>query len=180
VIRGRKVVAVEGVALAIGGRSASGFTQSDISSEPVQQRLAALICEVHDLLHSASAPRQDGRPGIVPQSAATTLRLGDITIDADRMTVTLAAEPVDLTSREILVLRYLLQHRGRVVTRQQLLVDVWGYRYTGDDRTIDVHVSRLRRKLPPLRGMLRAVKHVGYRLDPPEATLAANRRIANI
>ena len=75
----------------------------------------------------------------------------------------------------MLVLRYLLKRPGRVVTRQQLLTDVWGYRYTGDDRTVDVHISRLRRKLPSLGNRLVAIKHVGYRLDVD----AGRARIAN-
>jgi DNA-binding response OmpR family regulator len=52
-----------------------------------------------------------------------------------------------------------------VVTRQQLLTDVWGYTYLGDDRTVDVHISRLRHKLRSLGSRLIAIRHVGYRLD---------------
>jgi two-component system phosphate regulon response regulator PhoB len=110
------------------------------------------------------------------------LLIGDISLDMERMTVTMAGKRVELTSRELLLLRYLAQRRGRVVTRQQLLQDVWGYQYGGDDRTVDVHVSRVRRKLPPLRAFLRAVKHVGYRLEAAEApavNTGTSRRIAN-
>ena len=55
-----------------------------------------------------------------------------------------------LTAKEFLLLEYLLQHRGRVLSRDVLLTDVWGYRYTGGTRTVDVHVRRLREKLPLL------------------------------
>ena len=57
---------------------------------------------------------------------------------------------VTLTAKEFLLLEYLLQHRGRVLSRDVLLTDVWGYRYTGGTRTVDVHVRRLREKLPLL------------------------------
>ena len=57
---------------------------------------------------------------------------------------------VTLTAKEFLLLEYLLQHRGRVLSRDLLLTDVWGYRYTGGTRTVDVHVRRLREKLPLL------------------------------
>ena len=60
------------------------------------------------------------------------------------------ARDVTLTAKEFLLLEYLLQHRGRVLSRDVLLTDVWGYRYTGGTRTVDVHVRRLREKLPLL------------------------------
>ena len=56
-----------------------------------------------------------------------------------------------LTAKEFLLLQYLLEHRGRVLSRDLLLTDVWGYQYTGGTRTVDVHVRRLREKLPFLR-----------------------------
>ena len=131
------------------------------------------------LLHRHGVPARStaGAP-----AAESMLLIGDISLDMERMTVTMAGKRVELTSRELLLLRYLAQRRGRVVTRQQLLQDVWGYQYGGDDRTVDVHVSRVRRKLPPLRAFLRAVKHVGYCLEAAEApavNTGTSRRIAN-
>ena len=55
-----------------------------------------------------------------------------------------------LTAKEFLLLQYLLEHRGRVLSRDLLLSDVWGYQYTGGTRTVDVHVRRLREKMPLL------------------------------
>jgi DNA-binding response OmpR family regulator len=89
-------------------------------------------------------------------------------LDEDGLTVSEEGREVALTPREVLLLRYLLQRPGRVVTRPQLLTVVWGWQYTGDDRTVDVHVSRLRRKLPSLTGRLVAIRNVGYRLDLEE------------
>jgi two-component system alkaline phosphatase synthesis response regulator PhoP len=81
------------------------------------------------------------------------------------LVVTESGQQVALTAREVQVLRYLIERPGRVVTRHHLLTDVWGYTYTGDDRTVDVHVSRLRRKLPSLRDRLLAIRNLGYRLE---------------
>ena len=71
----------------------------------------------------------------------------------------------------LLLHRHLLQHRGRVLSREVLLADVWGYTYMGGSRTVDVHVRRLREKLPILESALVTVKQFGYKLaDDREAT----------
>ena len=72
---------------------------------------------------------------------------------------------VTLTAKEFMLLQYLLMHRGRVLSRDVLLGDVWGYRYTGGTRTVDVHVRRLREKLPILVDALVTVKQFGYKLE---------------
>jgi DNA-binding response OmpR family regulator len=92
------------------------------------------------------------------------IRYGAIVVDPERHTVTCGGETVMLTAKEFLLLHYLLQHRGRVLSRDVLLTDVWGYRYTGGTRTVDVHVRRLREKLPPLANALVTVKQFGYKL----------------
>ena len=83
-------------------------------------------------------------------STAAPLQYGPITIDADRHTVAVDGEDVRLTAKEFLLLQYLVQHRGRVLSRDLLLSDVWGYHYTGGTRTVDVHIRRLREKIPSL------------------------------
>jgi DNA-binding response OmpR family regulator len=87
-----------------------------------------------------------------------------ITIDADRHVVTLDGVEVKLTAKEFLLLQYLVQHRGRVLSRDLLLTDVWGYQYTGGTRTVDVHIRRLREKLPVLNDAIETVKQFGYKL----------------
>ena len=69
-----------------------------------------------------------------------------------------------LTAKEFLLLQYLIQHRGRVLSRDVLLTDVWGYQYTGGTRTVDVHIRRLREKLPVLNQAIETVKQFGYKL----------------
>ena len=94
----------------------------------------------------------------------TKLSLGGLTVDLSTHTVTDEGCDAKLTAKEFLLLRYLLQHRDRVLSRDLLLGDVWGYRYTGGTRTVDVHVRRLREKLPTLVSKLVTVKQFGYKL----------------
>jgi len=98
------------------------------------------------------------------EASAPVLRLGPIAVDLAKHTVTLDGREVKLTAKEFMLLQYFLEHRGRVVSRDTLLGDVWGYRYTGGTRTVDVHVRRLREKLPTLVDALATIKQFGYKL----------------
>lgn len=119
-----------------------------------------LVARVRALLRRsqrAAAP-QPGPPQPAP------LTYGPIAIDAERHIVTASGAPVTLTAKEFLLLEYFLRHRGRVLSRDVLLTDVWGYKYTGGTRTVDVHIRRLREKLPSLESSLVTVKQFGYKL----------------
>jgi DNA-binding response OmpR family regulator len=94
----------------------------------------------------------------------TKLSLATLTMDLATHAVVDGGKEVKLTAKEFMLLRYFLQHRGRVLSRDLLLGDVWGYRYTGGTRTVDVHVRRLREKLPVLIDRLVTVKQFGYKL----------------
>ena len=113
----------------------------------------------------ASAPccdaRRGGRAGGVP------LRFGPLLVDPDRHLVTLDGEEARLTAKEFLLLKYLIEHRGRVLSRDVLLSDVWDYKYTGGTRTVDVHIRRLREKLPVLSDAIVTIKQFGYKLVDP-------------
>jgi two-component system, OmpR family, alkaline phosphatase synthesis response regulator PhoP len=104
-----------------------------------------------------------------PTLTTTTLAYGPIALDTERHLVSSDGRDVTLTAKEFLLLEYLLLHRGRVLSRDLLLTDVWGYRYTGGTRTVDVHVRRLREKLPALVDGLVTVKQFGYKLVDPVA-----------
>ncbi len=101
---------------------------------------------------------------LAPAPTDGIIRHGAITIDADRHIVTLDGSEVKLTAKEFLLLQYLVQHRGRVLSRDVLLTDVWGYQYTGGTRTVDVHIRRLREKLPVLNDAIETIKQFGYKL----------------
>jgi two-component system alkaline phosphatase synthesis response regulator PhoP len=97
-----------------------------------------------------------------PQEAP--LRFGDLEVDRDRHVARWAGQAVTLTAKEFALLVALLEADGRVLSRQALLEGVWGYSYSEGTRTVDVHVSRLREKLPGLAPAIRTVKALGYRL----------------
>jgi two-component system, OmpR family, alkaline phosphatase synthesis response regulator PhoP len=105
--------------------------------------------------------RRSGRTA----AADSRLRHGPVELDRERHVVTLEGAPVQLTAKEFKLLEYLMLHRGRVLSRDVLLTDVWGYQYTGGTRTVDVHVRRLREKLPVLGDAIVTVKQFGYKLD---------------
>jgi two-component system alkaline phosphatase synthesis response regulator PhoP len=77
------------------------------------------------------------------------LRFGDVVVDTRKAEVSRAGQPLDLSAREFLLLKYFIEHRGETLTREQLLNDVWGYRSMPSTRTVDVHVAWLRQKIEP-------------------------------
>ena len=99
-----------------------------------------------------------------PAEGERILRYGPLALDIERHVVTDGEQEVKLTAKEYLLLRYFLEHRGRVLSRDLLLTDVWGYQYTGGTRTVDVHVRRLREKLPALVQAVETIKQFGYKL----------------
>jgi len=98
------------------------------------------------------------------EDAPATLTFGQLEVDRARNTVRWAGHPVALTAKEFALLAALIAARGRTLTRERLLEDVWGYTYAEGTRTVDVHVRRLREKLPGVAPAIRTVKGLGYRL----------------
>jgi len=94
---------------------------------------------------------------------AGPLRVGDVEVDTDRHEVRVGGQVVALTAREFDLLAYLAENEGLVLSRRQLLDGVWGADWVGDDRTVDVHVRQLRKKLGSSLP-LSTVWGVGYRL----------------
>lgn len=88
---------------------------------------------------------------------------GRLTIDVDDVSASCDGAKIKLTNKEFTLLSTLARKRGRVATRQQLLDQVWGYRYYGDARTLDVHIRRLRQKLGACGDCIETVVGVGYR-----------------
>ena len=109
------------------------------------------------------------RRGIRSSSVDRLLSFGALVVNDDEHLVSMNGREVRLTAKEFLLLRYMLEHRGRLLSRDVLLSDVWGYTYTGTTRTVDVHIRRLREKLPVLRRAIVTVKQFGYKLVDFEA-----------
>ena len=94
---------------------------------------------------------------------AEQLRVGDLCVDIPRHMVSVGGEQIDLTATEFKLLCTLMQRRGRVQTRDQLLQDVWQYDNVIDTRTVDTHMRRLRDKLGSAARYIDTVRGVGYR-----------------
>ncbi len=92
------------------------------------------------------------------------IRCGDLVIDRAKCEVTVDGRLVVLTFREYELLNFLARNRGRVFTRETLLNKVWGYDYYGGDRTVDVHIRRLRSKIESSsHTFIETVRNIGYR-----------------
>lgn len=92
------------------------------------------------------------------------VKCGDLVIDVDNCEVTVDSRLVTLTFKEYELLRFLASNKGRVFTRDALLNEVWGYDYYGGDRTVDVHIRRLRSKIEDsTHAFIETVRNIGYR-----------------
>jgi two-component system alkaline phosphatase synthesis response regulator PhoP len=114
-----------------------------------------LVARVRALMRRLNRQEDDEVPTV----------LGSLEIDRARHTVRWEGQPVHLTAKEFALLVALVEARGRVLSRQALLEQVWGYSYAEGTRTVDVHVRRLREKLPGIADRLITVKSLGYRMS---------------
>jgi DNA-binding response OmpR family regulator len=125
----------------------------DYVTKPFSPR--ELVARVRAILRRADGPPADGRPAVV--------LAGQVEVDTGRREARVDGTVVPLAAREFDLLRFLADHSGLVLTRQQLLDGVWGAGWFGDERTVDVHVRQLRKKLGDALP-LTTVWGVGYRL----------------
>lgn len=120
-------------------------------------------------LNKVSTPLEEGSAvssGIDKETRRQrSLEIGPLRIDLDGHQVYCRGQEVELQPKQFDLLKYLMQNRGTVLTRDQLLQNVWGYDYVGDTRTVDVHVRWLREKLeedPANPRLIQTVRGVGY------------------
>ena len=100
-------------------------------------------------------------------SEGTSISAGDITLYTDKREVYKNGRKIDLTLKEFELLRLLIQNRGKVLTREELLDKVWGYEFFGETRTVDVHIRYLRKKLDKDSSegkCIETIRGVGYKL----------------
>jgi len=100
-----------------------------------------------------------------PVSPAKQLTAGGLTVDLEERTVTADGARIPLTYKEFELLRLFLSRPGAAFTREQLLSNIWGVDYTGETRTVDMHIKTLRQKLGDYGAMIETVRNVGYRLE---------------
>ena len=127
----------------------------DYMTKPFNPR--ELVARVRAILRRATTEREKGESAVLVH--------GDLTIDAGRREARVGEQEIQLAPKEFDLLWELLDHRGLVLTRDQLLERVWGYTFAGDTRTVDVHVRQLRRKLGDASPIV-TVWGVGYKVSP--------------
>jgi DNA-binding response OmpR family regulator len=135
-----------------------------------EDRLRGFAVGADDYVTKPFSPRElVARVGAVLRRAHAAprwlLAVGPLELDVRRRLATLSGVPLSLRSREFDLLAYLAAHAGEACPRMELLDQVWGYDFAGDERTIDVHVRRLRDALGGAAPMLRTVWNVGYTLS---------------
>ncbi|MBC7258501.1 MAG: response regulator transcription factor [Chloroflexi bacterium] len=113
-----------------------------------------LVARVRAVLRRAKGPSDSGEP----------IRIGDLVIDPHRREVTIRGQRVDMRTKEFDVLLVLAQHKGMVVTREQILKLAWGYDFYGETRTVDVHVAHVRNKIQSSGVSIETIWGVGYKL----------------
>jgi DNA-binding response OmpR family regulator len=101
------------------------------------------------------------REGNIPEKS---FQYGTLSVDTVKHEVKIDGGEVELTAKEFELLLYMLENKGRVLTRDMILNHVWGYDYFGSTRTVDVHVTRLRQKIPMLTEAIFTIKSFGYKL----------------
>ena len=143
----------------------------DYLTKPFSMR--ELLARVKAQLRRVRALREEliadlETPTTDPDASAAPLRFGNLSLDLTRHEVRLNGEPLALKPQEYDLLVYLAQKRGRVLSRDQILEEVWGWDYTGGSRTVDVHVRWLREKIedePANPTRIITVRGAGYRFE---------------
>jgi two-component system response regulator RegX3 len=110
------------------------------------------------------------RAGSIPPTAEAPIEIGELRLDPERRSVEHRGEPVELTRKEFELLQRLMRDAGRVVTREQLIEDVWDMNWFGSTKTLDVHISGVRRKLeedPAAPRYIHTIRGVGFRFSAP-------------
>lgn len=91
------------------------------------------------------------------------LTLGGITVDDSKHIVTCNGEVCTLTFKEYELLKYLIKNKGMALSRETIIINVWGYDFEGESRTVDMHITTLRQKLGDYGNLIKTVRNVGYK-----------------
>jgi two-component system response regulator RegX3 len=121
-----------------------------------------VVARIRAVLRRADAPEPVGQ---------AALEIGEVRLEPEKRVVTLRGEPLELSRKEFDVLELLMRNAGAVVTRERLIDEVWAPNWFGSTKTLDVHVSGIRRKLgddPTAARYLHTVRGVGFRFSTPE------------
>ena len=136
----------------------------DYMTKPFSMR--ELLARIRAMLRRAEMMRQEATPA--GKTLHSTIRAGDIEIDFLRHSVSRAGSIIEVTPKEFELLSCLMKNLGLVLSRDQLLQEVWGYGFEGDTRTVDVHIRWLRQKIeadPANPRHLVTVRGIGYKFE---------------
>src|ERR1700683_1641560 len=132
----------------------------------------ALVARVRAVLRRTTRAPEGG----AHSGGAALLQVGDLELDEEHWIVRRAGTPVELSPTEFRLLAFLMRNQGRMLTRQQLLENVWGWEFAGQSQVVETYVSYLRRKLDPLGPpLIHTQRGVGYSLRLPPEAEHANR-----
>jgi DNA-binding response OmpR family regulator len=138
----------------------------DYLTKPFSMR--ELMARVKALLRRVRLIREEIGVSNAALAEAEMMVFDDLTINLSRREVSLKEAALSLKPQEYELMLYLAQHRGRALSREAILENVWGWEYTGDSRTVDVHVRWLREKIeiePANPRRIVTVRGVGYRFE---------------
>ncbi len=116
-----------------------------------------MVARIKAVLRRCSAPRERGEQEEV-------IRIGELEVNQQEHKVSVGGSEVVLTLKEYELLKKFLQHPGIVFSRDKLLNDIWGYEFSGETRTVDVHIRTLRQKLGSAGELVETIRGVGYRM----------------
>jgi len=141
----------------------------------MRELLARIRALLRRVTLDAQSPASSGQAAETPElvagavpierdAASTAIVRGPLRVDPAMHVATLDGEELDLTPKEFELLQLFVEHPGRAFSREFLVERIWGYEYDGFERTVDTHITRLRKKLGPLGDKIITVWGVGYRL----------------
>lgn len=99
------------------------------------------------------------------EALSEQLKVGEITVYQKNKRVDVGDKTIDLANLEYKILLYLIRNKGRIVSREQLLNQIWGYEFEGNDRVVDSHVKKLRKALGPCASYIKTVIKMGYEFE---------------
>lgn len=127
------------------------YVVKPFSPKEVMARVNVIVSRNRQCMQKTDSPKQ--------------LRFDGLAIDMAGRTVTVDGRRAELTPKETDLLFYLVRNRNIALTRDQLLRDVWGYDYYGDDRTVDTHIKMLRGSLGPYKDAIVTLRSIGYKFE---------------
>ncbi|MDQ0208094.1 response regulator transcription factor [Alkalicoccobacillus murimartini] len=137
----------------------------DYMTKPFSPR--EVVARVRAILRRAAQTTQNSQ---ATDDVTEVLRIGEVEIFPDNYEVNCQGQALSLTPKEFELLLYLANHKGRVLTRDQLLNAVWDYEFVGDTRIVDVHISHLREKIEPNTKKpvyIKTIRGLGYKMEEP-------------